>query len=153
MNEHELSLPLFFPLKRKSSLSHLWTTNSGFCVQCKVDYSIAPASVKPAQYETKQTATAGLAACASSSAVLLILDTRHNMIPLEKNPKTLDMLSKSQCSRHLNKSASFRPPTLPGAMMRLRRGWNRWRLRGRALTSERLRYFGPAPYSGDGAEL
>lgn len=44
-------------------------------------------------------------------------------------------------------SASF-TPTLPGSMMRLRRGWNSWRLRGRALTSERLRYFGPALYNG-----
>lgn len=38
--------------------------------------------------------------------------------------------------------------TLPGCLVRLRRGWNGWRLRGRALTSERLRYFGPALCGG-----
>lgn len=76
---------------------------------------------------------------------------RYNMI--QKYKKRHTCYHNTAPGQHLKQSASFTPATLPGSMMRLRRGWNKWRLRGRALTSERLRYFGPAPYSGDGAEL
>ncbi|TNN65194.1 hypothetical protein EYF80_024601 [Liparis tanakae] len=97
---------------------------------------------KPAQYETKHSATTG----PSGLHVTHSYSTLYELVV-----KKHDSSTKNEPEMHQNRVAVditticiVRHRALPGSMVRLRRGWNRWRLRGRALTSERLRYFGPA---------
>lgn len=124
--------------------SSVQQNGENWCAQhALIKHRNTTASTKPAQYYMKHNVKTGLAAYISFH---LILDTR------QQHPSTqtsfICWITKAQPT---SKQAASCTPTLPGAMMRLRRVWNRWRLRGRALTSERLRYFGPAPYSGDGS--
>lgn len=128
--------------------------NDNFCAGCEIIISNSTASMKPAQYETKHNAKkrpSGLQLVQSCDSLSeLVVETRQQHVSLPK--KTASNAEESHSESKCNQPSAF-APALPGSMMRLRRGWNKWRLRGRALTSERLRYFGPAPYSGDGAGL